>query len=108
MDWSNYQEQAMSTAGDMNFEQALAAAGLGLAGEVGEVADHIKKHLFHQHPLDFPSLIKEIGDVMWYVALLLEATGLEMDMILLANLDKLHKRYPGGFDPDRSINREEE
>lgn len=47
----------------------------GLVGETGEVAELFKKHLGHGHPLSLPSLRKEIGDVLWYVARVQERYG---------------------------------
>jgi hypothetical protein len=68
----------------------LNAAALGLNGEAGEIADHVKKVMFHGHPLDDDTkdkIAKEIGD------------------IAQMNVDKLKKRYPEGFSTERSLNR---
>lgn len=78
---------------------------LGLAGESGEVLDMVKKWVFHEKELDREHLKKEIGDVMWYVAMLCESFGFELDEILQMNVDKLKARYPEGFDPERSNHR---
>ncbi|MEM9450239.1 MAG: nucleoside triphosphate pyrophosphohydrolase family protein [Cyanobacteria bacterium P01_E01_bin.6] len=53
---------------DLDFKTAIATWGLGITGESGEVADIIKKYIGHGHSLDRTSLIKELGDVLWYVA----------------------------------------
>lgn len=104
-----YQKDAMRTA-DASFtdEQRLTEAGLGVAGEAGEFADLIKKLLFHGHPLDKDKAIKELGDVMWYLAQ--AATGLHTSLshIATVNIEKLQKRYPDGFTSERSLNRIEE
>ena len=69
MDLTDYQSLAARTLGrDRTREQQIANAALGLAGEAGEVADHIKKHLFHDFPLDEAEVVKELGDCLWYVA----------------------------------------
>jgi len=70
---------------------------LGLAGEVGEVIEPIKKHLFHGKPLFKDDLEKEIGDVLWYVANLCEALGLDMSVVAEKNIHKLSARWPDGF-----------
>ena len=57
-------------------------ACLGLSGEVGETNDMIKKWIFHDSELDIEHLKKEIGDVMWYVALLCDSFGFDLDEIL--------------------------
>ena len=81
---------------------------LGLAGEAGETLDMIKKWVFHEKELDIEHLEKEIGDVMWYVAMLCESFGFNLDKIMQMNVDKLKARYPEGFDTDRANNRDKE
>ena len=71
-------------------------ACLGLSGEVGETNDMIKKWIFHDSELDIEHLKKEIGDVMWYVALLCDSFGFDLDEILEMNIDKLKARCPDG------------
>ena len=80
---------------------------LGLAGESGETLDMIKKWVFHEKPLDVEHLEKEIGDVMWYVAMLCESFGFDLDGIMQMNINKLRARYPEGFDIEKSNNRAE-
>lgn len=83
----------------------LLNGALGLTGEAGEVADIIKKHIFHGHDLDTDALIKEIGDVCWYIALLCTAIGESMESVMKKNIEKLKTRYPEGFSSEASINR---
>jgi NTP pyrophosphatase (non-canonical NTP hydrolase) len=78
---------------------------LGLAGESGEVLDMVKKCVFHEKKMDKYHLKKELGDVMWYVAMLCESFGFDLDEILQMNVDKLKARYPEGFDPEKANNR---
>ncbi len=80
---------------------------LGLTGEAGEVSDMIKKWIFHQKELDTEHLKKEIGDVMWYVAMICESMEFDLDEIMQMNIDKLKARYPEGFDTVRANNRAE-
>lgn len=75
----------------------LALYGLGLTGEAGEVADEIKKVLFHGKPLDRDALLLEVGDVLWYVDHLLALLGFTLAEALAANDEKLSKRYPDGW-----------
>lgn len=103
-----YQAQAMRTAGEFSHEDYLLNAALGLCGESGEVADLIKKYRFQGHELDTAKLIKELGDVQWYIALAASALGVSLSEIMMRNIEKLRERYPDGFDPERSRNREEE
>lgn len=80
---------------------------MGLCGESGEAADIVKKAVFHNHPLDTEELKKELGDVMWYVAMCCNALNISLDDVMQGNIDKLKKRYPEGFSTEASINRKE-
>jgi NTP pyrophosphatase (non-canonical NTP hydrolase) len=106
MDMNEYQKLALKTCGTYEGPMRIMAA-LGLAGETGEVCDIIKKHLFHDHELDQPKLEKELGDVLWYLAVLSHAYGLDLEQVAQTNIAKLKRRYPEGFDAERSKNREE-
>ena len=104
-----YQKEAMTLLNPaLTKQDVLVNAVMGLCGESGECVDLVKKHLFQGHELDRAKLMKELGDVAWYLAE--AATALEVDLsdILQANLDKLHKRYPQGFSTEKSIHREEQ
>ena len=109
-----YQRAAARTGGsDLepgNTLKGLSCAALGLAGEAGEVADVVKKVVHHRHPLDGAArekLIKELGDVLWYVAHAASVLGVTLDDVAAANVEKLRRRYPDGFSSERSINRGE-
>jgi NTP pyrophosphatase (non-canonical NTP hydrolase) len=109
MTLNEYQEGAARTGnGVSSTKEGLSLVGLGITGEAGEVADLIKKHLHHGHELDAGKLIKEAGDVLWYISLLATVLGVTMEDIGEANLAKLRKRYPNGFSHEASINREPE
>lgn len=103
-----YQEQARRTlidAPDAEYtpeEIMLVWNALGLAGESGEVADHIKKVVFHRHELDRDKVIKELGDVLWYVAALCTKLEVSMSTVMDRNIAKLQKRYPAGYSADAS------
>lgn len=102
---NEYQKLAMRTANPECIN--LSNVGLGIAGEAGEVADLIKKHLHHGHELPREEMIKELGDVAWYLALGCTAIDVDMETVLQRNIDKLKARYPEGFSSERSIHREE-
>ena len=86
----------------------LINGALGLSGESGEVADHIKKHIFQGHELDREFLAKELGDICWYIAVAAQASGYPLEDVMRGNVEKLRKRYPNGFEEDRSIHRDSE
>lgn len=73
---------------------------IGLAGEVGEVCEMIKKHLWHGRSLDRDALEKEIGDVLWYLHSLAEGSGISLASAFETNIAKLEKRHPNGFTTD--------
>ncbi len=99
-----YQFEARRTVGD----STLAVLALGVAGEAGEVADLIKKHVGHGHQLDKDKLVKELGDVLYYVATLADAVGVPLSEVAAKNIAKLRVRYPDGFSTERSLNRLDE
>lgn len=82
-------------------------AAFGLSGEVGEFNDMLKKWVFHEKELDVVHAKKELGDIMWYVAMMCHSFGWELDEILQMNVDKLKARYPDGFDVNLANNRKE-
>ena len=109
MNVNDYQKEAMTLLNPALTEKdVLMNALMGLCGESGEAIDLMKKHLYQGHALDQEKLIKELGDIAWYLAE--AATGLNIDLseVLPRNLDKLHARYPQGFDTNRSQHREAE
>lgn len=108
MDIREYQLEAMRTANrSLDFDKRLSVAALGLIGESGEVAEHVKKYLGHGHNLERGKMVKELGDVLWYVAETCTLLGIFMDDVATQNIDKLKARYPIHFDPELSQNRKE-
>jgi NTP pyrophosphatase (non-canonical NTP hydrolase) len=92
---------------DLTKKEALVNSVMGLNGEAGEVIDLVKKHLFHGHVLNKEELIKELGDVAWYLAEAAYALDIDLETILKLNIEKLKKRYPEGFSIKDSINRKD-
>lgn len=98
-----YQQHAARTlidALDATYSDAdimLVWNAIGLAGEAGEVADTVKKAVLHRHGIDRDVLIKELGDVLWYVAALCTKLDVPMSEVMQRNIDKLRIRYPDGY-----------
>ncbi len=106
MNINDYQKEAMTLLNPALTEKdVLMNALMGLCGESGEAIDLMKKHLYQGHELDRQKLIKELGDVAWYLAEAATGLGVDLSEILQGNLDKLHARYPNGFDTNRSQHR---
>ena len=103
-----FQAAALRTweAKEENGPGDLAYLALGLIGEAGEVAEQIKKHFRHGHSLDAVHLQEELGDVLWYVAVLADALGADLGTVGSSNVSKLRQRYPDGFSEERSRERD--
>ena len=65
----------------------------------------MKKYICHGHELDKQHLIKELGDVAWYLAEAAHALGVPLEEVLAANIEKLKRRYPDGFSTEKSIDK---
>lgn len=109
MNANEYQTLALRTINPSlpQLEQ-LTNGVMGLCGEAGECIDLVKKYRYQGHvDLDVTHLAKELGDVAWYLAVSAAAIGYSLDEVLEMNIEKRKKRYPNGFDPERSANRAE-
>ena len=106
MEINEYQKLAMKTLNkDIPKNEILINAVMGLCSESGEAIDIVKKQLFQGHELDEAHLKEELGDIAWYLAEAAEALGVDLNEIFTSNIDKLKKRFPDGFEADKSINR---
>ena len=84
---------------------------LGLASEVGEIADQLKKSIFYGKDLDVVNLAEELGDVFWYEALMTNELAtthpeISFDSIEEINIAKLKKRYGDKFSEQRAVKRD--
>jgi NTP pyrophosphatase (non-canonical NTP hydrolase) len=105
---NEYQKLAMTTLNPaLDKKDVLINGVMGLCGESGEAIDIVKKWLAQGHELDKEKLAKELGDIAWYLAESATALDLNLEDVFQANIEKLQKRYPEGFDAQRSIHREE-
>lgn len=107
MTGNEYQCLALRTVSSSQPCDHILNGVMGLNGEAGECIDIVKKHLFQGHPLDTDKLVDELGDVLWYVAITADGIGVQLENIMQHNIDKLRRRYPEGFDAERSIHRED-
>ena len=109
MSANEYQQLAMTTLNpELSKKDILINSVMGLCGESGEAIDIVKKWLAQGHELDKEHLAKELGDIAWYLAEAATALDLPLEDILQANIDKLKKRYPEGFEKERSLVRPQE
>ena len=98
-DLDMYQQVAKQTA-IYPREQAIIYPTLGLTGEAGEVANKVKKIIRDDGYKNNESLVQEIsaeiGDVLWYIAVLADDIGCKLSDIANANLEKLANRKKKG------------
>lgn len=74
----------------------LMHALIGMSGELGEVQESVKKHIFHGKEFDRIKLIEEMGDAVWYQTAFMSLMGISFIDILVANKTKLDQRYKNG------------
>ena len=95
---NKYQKLVKKTA-KVDFESKndeLANWGLGVSGEAGDLAGCIKKTIYHGN--DQTAGIREnVGDTMWYLAMICNVMGWNFEEILAENIAKLKARYKKGF-----------
>lgn len=91
MEFKDYQSLAKTTA--IYPENArITYPCLGLAGEVGEVCEKVKKHIRDGRVLDKEDLTKELGDVLWYLSALAGDLGIDLEDVAKTNYEKLKSR----------------
>ena len=106
MQVNEYQQLAMATLNpQLEKRDVLINSVMGLCGEAGEAIDIVKKWMAQGHVLDKEQLVKELGDIAWYLAEAATALDMPLEDILQANIDKLKQRYPNGFETERSLAR---
>ena len=92
-----YQEDCKRTVREFGTKnEEIMTWGLGIAGEAGDVAGCIKKTVAHKN--DQKEGIKEnLGDTLWYIAMICNFYGWNLEDVFKDNMEKLQKRYPKGF-----------
>jgi len=108
--FNEYQEQAIKTALNQDTEfLTLMYRTLGLVGEAGEVAEKVKKILRDKggevSEADKQEIIKEMGDVMWYLQALADYLEIPLSQVAEVNLAKIHSRKTRGVTKGSGDNR---
>ncbi len=105
MNFDEYQKAALRTAPSPLTNDLLHGA-MGVCTEGGELMDVCKKFEFYRKPIDIVNVKEEIGDVLWYLALLCRAADTTLEKVAETNIAKLLKRYPDKFTSEAAINRD--
>lgn len=109
---SEYIQNALRTESPYQFEATgdvtprLEHGVMGAVTEVGELMAAIKKSKIYSRRLDRVNLVEEIGDVMWYFAILADELGVSFEEIWEKNINKLRQRYPEKYSDERSETRD--
>lgn len=85
-----------ATISDHGFARLMHGM-IGICTETGELQDMVKKALIYNKPFDNVNVLEECGDVLWYIALALDAAGYSMSECMEKNIDKLKTRFPDKF-----------
>lgn len=106
MEFREYQDAARETAGFKDLsEERLVCAVLALCGEAGELANHVKKGIWHGHGVTQDYVLDEASDVLWYLSEICTAMDIKLEDVAKYNIEKLKQRYPSGFSEEQSRNR---
>ncbi len=98
MTFDEYQKAAARTMNPkLTDNERLLDAAAGVAEEAGEVLGHVRKHLYQSRELDRETLIDELGDVLWCIAGVASARGIDLSEIARRNVNKLAARWPDGL-----------
>jgi NTP pyrophosphatase (non-canonical NTP hydrolase) len=100
MDFNEYQEKIritdLGTGPEHNISPSWLYYVLGIAGETGELVEKIKKHFRDDYGVmteeKKKEIIKEMGDVQWYMGRLADAFGIKFSDVAEENLKKLLSR----------------
>lgn len=109
---AEYIQKALRTESPYRFEATgdvtprLEHGVMGAVTEAGELMDAIKKSKMYGRSLDRVNLVEEMGDVMWYFAILADELGVSFEEIWDKNINKLRQRYPDKYSDEHSANRD--
>ena len=105
MELNEYQELASRTINNDLCEKEIEMHALhGMIGEIGELHSIYQK-VYQGHIFNKEHAIKELGDLMWFIAEYCTAIGINLNDVGTVNINKLKARYPEGFDIEHSLHR---
>ncbi len=108
MDFNEYQKLAARTMNhELGRSEQTQHSMYGMASEVGELHGIFQKW-YQGHSIDYVAVEKELGDILWMISEFCTANSISLEDVASANIEKLRKRYPDGFDQDRSLHRDDD
>ena len=116
MDTKKYKEMVLKTESNdlkaissrLTNKRALRLlhGSCGIATEAGELLDAMKKHIFYGKEIDTVNVVEELGDLMWYTAIILDELGVEFEDVMEKNINKLKTRYGNKFSEHNANSRD--
>jgi len=86
--------------------EKILHAIIGIGTEAGELIETLGKHKFNGEELDAVNIEEELGDICWYLAILLRELNIDFHKMLQKNIDKLYARYGDKFSDEKANNRD--
>ncbi len=105
MNTSDYSKNALLTE-SKNYrvlgkeDMRLLHGAMGLVTEAAEFMDALKKNIYYGKPTDVSNLEEELGDILWYMAILCDTMDTDFSELMDKNIAKLKSRYPDRYSPD--------
>jgi NTP pyrophosphatase (non-canonical NTP hydrolase) len=84
-----YQQLVRRTCVTTEPMETMKLALIGMQGELGEMAEPVKKHVYSGHVLDIGHVEQEIGDFLWYLATFCNSVGIDLEQAMQRNIEKL-------------------
>ena len=103
MTFEEFQRAARRTVNPaLSKDNRLVDAAAGLAEESGELLGLVRKRVFQNRDAGAERTREELGDVLWCLAITADSLGISLEDVAAANVEKLQRRYPAGFDATRT------
>src|SRR5688572_11699064 len=106
MDIKTYIRESERTLVQKGKDLNMLHGAIGIVTEAGELLDAFKRNIYYGKELDKVNVKEEIGDLMWYIAILAREMDFDFEDILQTNIDKLKSRYPEKFTEQHALNRD--
>ena len=88
------------------FKLRALHSAMGMCTEAGEMQDQLKRHIFYGKDLDLVNIQEEVGDMLWYCALMCDVLDIDMSTVMERNIAKLQARYPDKFKKSDALDRD--